>query len=229
MDTTERAATIFGILRHGRTDWNDARRIQGQTDTALNARGRTQAAQWARALAGRGWTRVVSSDLSRAVETASAIARALGCAPPEADPRLREQDWGQWTGSVVRELRAARPGEVERLEALGWGFAPPGGEARGEVLSRALAALADLHQRHPGERVLVVCHKGVRMVLGYHLHGLDPLPGIPDPLQGYSLLLAAHDGQALRPLEANAPMDTSLPPFVTTTATSRREGGGPCA
>lgn len=201
--------TVLGIIRHGRTAWNDAKRMQGHTDTQLNARGREQAAQWAADLDGRGWQRIICSDLTRAVSTAEIITQRLGL-EIIVDPRLREQDWGEWTGSTIRELRRRDPDEVARQEALGWEFTPPGGESRRRVYLRALAAMADACMRFAGERVLIVAHNGVRMVLAYGLKHLDLLPSTPNPLHGYHMLLTACRGDAFTLLGTNAPLSTNV-------------------
>ena len=65
---------LLYLVRHGETDWNRSRRIQGRTDIELNDTGREQALATSRLLARREWNAVISSPLSRALETASIIA-----------------------------------------------------------------------------------------------------------------------------------------------------------
>lgn len=152
--------TEFGLIRHGQTAWNAEKRIQGQTDTDLSATGIMQADAWGASLAQHGWTRILCSDLKRSMDTAAIINNHLGALPISTDPRLREQDWGNWVGRTVRQLRADERGEVERQEAAGWHFTPTGGESRLALLQRTMDALRDCAARHPDERILVVTHLG---------------------------------------------------------------------
>ena len=112
--------TTLLLVRHGETDWNAARRIQGSTDIPLNDTGRAQARATATGLAERmaeqyGGVRpiVVSSDLSRAHETAQIIAAELGTDVAHAYPQLRERSYGVAEGITVDEYRA-RFGEFNR-------------------------------------------------------------------------------------------------------------------
>lgn len=112
--------TTLLLVRHGETDWNAARRIQGSTDIPLNDTGRAQARGTATGLAERmaeqyGGVRpiVVSSDLSRAHETAQIIAAELGTDVAHAYPQLRERSYGVAEGLTVDEYRA-RFGEFNR-------------------------------------------------------------------------------------------------------------------
>ena len=105
--------TTLLLVRHGETDWNAARRIQGSTDIPLNDTGRAQARGTATGLAERmaeqyGGVRpiVVSSDLSRAHETAQIIAAELGTDVAHAYPQLRERSYGVAEGLTVDEYRA---------------------------------------------------------------------------------------------------------------------------
>jgi uncharacterized phosphatase len=73
--------TLIYLVRHGETEWNRQRRIQGSTDIPLNDIGREQAARTGRLLSRRDWAGIASSPLSRAFETGSIIARAVGVDP----------------------------------------------------------------------------------------------------------------------------------------------------
>lgn len=177
---------IFGMLRHGQTAWNVEKRIQGQTQHDLTGEGLAQARRWGQALAGQGWRRLLASDLSRTVQTAEAINESLQL-PMTTDARLREQDWGDWVGSTIAELRRAFPGAVEAEEERGWDFRPTEGESRGEVLARALSALGEHARNFSGVPTLVVTHRGVLKCLAYHCHGWTYLPHEPDPIKAERL------------------------------------------
>ncbi len=194
--------TVFALMRHGQTLANRDKIIQGQTDSPLSPHGLEQAEGWGASLAGRGYERILSSDLGRAVETATIVNRRLGGLPMETDPRLREQDWGRWTGLSMPGLQADDP-ELKRQEARGWDFRPPGGENRREMLARALAALDDAARRLPGSRILVVCHMGVINCVMSHLNRQNYGPGDSYFWKGYYLQIFSHDGKALKIHELN--------------------------
>ena len=204
-----RCDTLLGLIRHGRTDWNDLKRIQGHTDTDLNQTGRDQAQTWGQSLRGKGWQRIVTSDLQRARTTTEIINRALDL-PVVIDPRLREQNWGEWTGHTASQLHNITNGEVEHQQALGWDFTPPEGESRRRVYLRGLAALADACRQWPGERVLVITHMGVRMVLAYGFRQMDMLPTSTSPIIGYNVMLTACRGANFQLLQTNADIDTEV-------------------
>jgi probable phosphoglycerate mutase len=143
--------TVFALVRHGETDWNRERRIQGSTDIPLNETGREQARATGELLAGRRWTALVASPLSRAAETARIIGEHVGLGDPELEQRLAERDYGAAEGLTGPEIDATFPDGAD----------VPGREPREAVAERAVAALHDLAARHPGEAVIVVAHGGV--------------------------------------------------------------------
>lgn len=119
--------TLLTLVRHGETDWNRERRIQGSTDIPLNDTGRAQARAAAATLSGQI---VVASDLSRARETAEIIAVELGLAAPRLYAGLRERsygdaegveaadfirEWGDWHSA---EIPGAEPWPHLRVRAL---------------------------------------------------------------------------------------------------------------
>lgn len=153
------------LLRHGETEWNVARRFQGQQDSALTGRGRAQA----RAMGGlvrdlivreAGDWRLVSSPLGRAWATANEVARATGLAV-ELDERLAEVSCGDWEG-LLREDVIAEHGESPSGGELI--FRGPGGETYDDVLARLEAFLADLPPE-PERRVVAVSHGAAGRVL----------------------------------------------------------------
>lgn len=148
--------TRIDLVRHGQTDWNLERRIQGSSDIPLNDTGREQAREVGRQLARRvrrgGWTTVYASPLSRARETAELIAAELGLAAPTALPGLEERSYGAAEGMNAVEIAAAFGDDWDGV---------PGWEPNELVIARALPPLAALAEAHPGARVLVVTHGAV--------------------------------------------------------------------
>jgi alpha-ribazole phosphatase len=145
------------LVRHGETVWNVERRFQGQRDTALNARGREQARQVAERLRDEPIRAVYSSDLTRAVDTARAIAAVHGL-PVFTDAALRERNFGEWEGLSREEVIARWTEAWERWRRAE--CAPPGGEAVEEIAARVRAKIAEIVSAHPNETVVIVGHGG---------------------------------------------------------------------
>ncbi len=144
--------TTICLVRHGETDWNLNRRYQGWEDIPLNETGQEQAQLVAEAIArGPRWDAIFSSPLSRALETARAIAGLSGFDRIVEDPDLRERSYGEAEGMTADEREAAWPGLVE------W----PGLEQLDVMTARAMGALERVAERHAGERALVVAHGGL--------------------------------------------------------------------
>jgi probable phosphoglycerate mutase len=161
------------VLRHGRTGHNLDGRIQGQLDIGLDDVGLAQAAAVADALAEASPYAVISSDLSRALVTAEAIAAKAGLAVVP-DARLREISLGGWEGLTVEEARARFPDEHAAWVA-GQDKPRGGGETYREASARATACLRErIEQAPPGATVIAVTHGGTaRAALGGLLE-LDP-------------------------------------------------------
>lgn len=149
------------FVRHGETDWNREGRIQGHLDVPLNARGREQARQVAEELRGSGATLVLSSDLSRARDTAVVIAEVLGV-PLRVVPDLRERNLGVLQGKTAADLGASDGGMgfVSRM-VNDPRLHPPGGEALDAFRERVAAFVRGLVADPPAEDIVVVTHGGV--------------------------------------------------------------------
>jgi glucosyl-3-phosphoglycerate phosphatase len=147
------------LWRHGRTEWNATGRFQGQLDPPLDEEGRTQARLAAPYLVAAGLpgddTVVVSSDLSRAAETAATLTDLLGV-PLRLDARLREHGMGCWEGLTRDEVAERYPEQYADWTA-GRPVRGRGGEEPADVAERALAALVDLP---PARTAVVVTHGG---------------------------------------------------------------------
>lgn len=163
-------SVTIGLMRHAPTQWNLERRIQGQADSPLTSVGLAVSRRWGRLLRDGGWDRIVTSDLGRALATTAGICETIS-APVIREPRLREQDWGLWTGRTLTDIRTKSSDILARIEAAGWEFRPPGGESRAEVWQRARRALREAARRWSNERLLVVTHEGVLKCLLYGLAG----------------------------------------------------------
>ncbi|KTS60365.1 fructose-2,6-bisphosphatase [Microbacterium testaceum] len=166
--------TILTLVRHGETDWNSGGRIQGSTDIPLNDTGRAQARELAETLApeyaGRDVV-IVSSDLSRAAETADILADALGTTVSRRMPGLQERSYGDAEGMDAPTF----------YETYGpWHAADvPGAETWPVVRERALAALAEAVASAPeGADVIAVAHGAlIREVIMFATDGAFPREG----------------------------------------------------
>ncbi|MEO7015167.1 MAG: histidine phosphatase family protein [Leifsonia sp.] len=160
--------TRISLVRHGQTDWNLAKRIQGSSDIPLNRTGREQAEATGVALAAGTFDAIYASPLSRATETASIIAEHTGLSEPLALAAVAERSYGEAEGLTGAEILARWPE----------GTPVPGRESRDAVVERALPALLELGARHPDESIIVVSHGGVISSLVRHVtdHAL-PGPG----------------------------------------------------
>jgi probable phosphoglycerate mutase len=148
--------TELYLVRHGETDWNQQRRIQGLTDIPLNDTGREQARATGRLLSRRSWDGVFTSPLSRAFETASIIADELGLPAPTTIDALVERNYGEAEGMNFLEVERRYPNRS----------GVPGQESREDVVARVLPALRELAVTHPDQALVVVSHGGaIRSVL----------------------------------------------------------------
>jgi len=159
------------LVRHGETDWNRARRLQGHVDVPLNATGHDQAREVAERLAerfaGQALPDVYTSDLKRAAQTAQAVGRALGCTPRIAK-KLRERMFGICEGKTLVELAETHPDEV-RAYRRGQKDAIPEIEPYAEFTERTLRALRAVANR--SESAVVVTHGGLLKVALRTAHG----------------------------------------------------------
>ncbi len=166
---TPRLETVLYFVRHGESEANAAQRFAGQADSPLTALGRRQAEAVADALAALRFDRVVSSDLSRARDTAEAIAQRHGLAV-ETFRELREVDMGAAAGSQFEDARAHPDWTPDFATFLRW----PGGESLDDALSRALSVLGRIVAESPGRTICVVGHGGITRILVSHFLGLLP-------------------------------------------------------
>jgi broad specificity phosphatase PhoE len=152
------SATIF-LVRHGETDWNRDGRVQGHTDVPLNDAGRVQARALAAELATASFEAVYSSDLGRAVETATILAtpRSLEVTALAA---LREKHFGTWEGLTDVEVQERFPDAIRGH----WGDA----ETTEDMTRRVLEAICRIADAHDGAAVLVVTHGGPMRALLRH-------------------------------------------------------------
>jgi broad specificity phosphatase PhoE len=149
---------VIYLARHGQTEFNRERRIQGHVDSPLTELGVRQGKAVGRLLRDlirdpAGW-RIVSSPLGRAHATAELVAARLGGLAVELDDRLKEMSWGAYDGRLRAELEAQEP---ETFGRTGWAFDAGTGESYEAVSARVGAWLADLPPE-PERKIIAVSH-----------------------------------------------------------------------
>jgi broad specificity phosphatase PhoE len=187
------APRLVFLARHGETDWNVAGRWQGHTDVPLNANGRAQALSVAEVLRGAGLSGVVSSDLSRARETALIVGESLGVEVAYLDADLRERTFGVFEGLTRDECEQRHPAAwrawvEERRPAQG--VEPP--EAVALRVTAAIDRAADRIAR-AGAPVLLVTHGGALRAAIHSATGASP-----GPIANCAVWRMEWDGRILR-------------------------------
>ncbi|MDP1614121.1 MAG: histidine phosphatase family protein [Sulfuritalea sp.] len=155
-----RGYTRFCLIRHGETDWNSAKRIQGQIDIELNAAGVAQASALRPGLAEHSFAAIYSSDLLRAWRTAEIATSGRGLAVAPA-PTLRERHFGVLQGVTSHEARERHPEVHRHHQARTPDYDYETGESLLVFAARVTAGLDELARRHAGQKVLAFTHGGV--------------------------------------------------------------------
>ncbi|MDP4634618.1 MAG: histidine phosphatase family protein [Pontimonas sp.] len=185
--------TRFFLVRHGETEWNRLRKIQGISDIPLNDTGRSQAAALGDILSKHRFDLIVSSPLSRALETAQIVARKLGMPAPLVIQDLVERNYGEAEGSSGLELDTLYPPGTEI----------PGREDRADVTKRVVRTLHDLAIRHPEADILAVAHGAViRCVVDYAAPG-----EYSEPITNCSVHSFSHVAGSLELVAFDDPME----------------------
>jgi len=162
------------LVRHGQSEWNEQRRVQGHSGTGLTERGRVQAQHTARwVLATHPGAVLVSSDLQRCAETATALAEAMDVVPV-LDSDVRERAFGRWEGLTMAEVEELDPDLWARWRTGVDVIRQVGGESGVDLAARVVPA----YRRHvenlaDGQTVVIVTHGGP---VWHGLHALLDLP-----------------------------------------------------
>jgi len=151
----KKSTTHFFLARHGETEWNRVRRLQGTLDSPLSPAGILQAKALARSCADKNIELVVSSPLGRACKTAELCSPLLG-SNMLIDPSLIERHFGRWQSEYFDDLSDHK--HFEHIFFRVTDKAPPGGESGidcGRRIAQALQSIADNEQQ---KRILVITH-----------------------------------------------------------------------
>ena len=160
------------LVRHGQTEWNEARRFQGKTDISLSDVGRRQAQALAERLSSWRAEAVYSSPLSRALDTARAVAERHGLVPAVLE-ELHEVDFAGWEGLSIPGLKEERREDFMRWREDPFFNPPPGAEGWEDIRLRLERAVGKI-LAGPETRIVVVSHGGVMRALYSVLVGFDP-------------------------------------------------------
>jgi broad specificity phosphatase PhoE len=163
--------TVF-LVRHGRTGWNKEQVFRGHKDVPLDEVGREEARLVGKRLKGEGIKAVFSSPLSRARETAEAVARSHNVEVQIVEG-LIDLHFGEWEGQSLKEVQKQYPDLYAQWQGAPHQVIFPGGEGLAAVRSRAIKAVEKIVERHPQEAVALVSHRVVLKVLICALLGLD--------------------------------------------------------
>ena len=173
------------LIRHGETEWNRERRIQGHLDSALTPLGVAQARAGASRLAQEAIGVVIASDLARVQHTARLLVLGRNL-PLTIDENLRERSFGIGEGLRYDEVYEKYPTEDRRIGLVNSEFTLPGGEPREHFHARIKSAIARVAVSYAGQNLLVVTHGGVLGVVYRWLRGLAHSERVAIPNVGYN-------------------------------------------
>ncbi|MFZ9037131.1 MAG: histidine phosphatase family protein [Gammaproteobacteria bacterium] len=175
----------LALLRHGVTDWNLEKRVQGQIDRPLSRLGRQQLAELTLppSLAAYRW---YCSPLLRARQTAE----LLGLKDVLLEPALIEMNWGDWEGQILKPLRRKLGDSMRDNESRGRDFRPPGGESPRQVQSRLRPWLRQVAASERDSAAVV--HKGIirciyALASGWDMRGESPVDFAWDAIHQFEL------------------------------------------
>lgn len=187
----------IALIRHGRTEWNTQKRVQGTIETSLSTEGR-EAMGRLKPPAGFETARAFVSPQRRARETAA----LLGLVDPIVDVRLREQNWGKWEGLTRSEMLARDGDDCFRLAGVGMEFRPPDGESTADLAARVKGFLIDI--ANTPEDAVAVTHMGVLRTAYALATGWDMSTPMPDELDLTAALVLSIEGKSIALFQLNA-------------------------
>lgn len=210
--------TRLCLIRHGETDWNAGKRVQGQIDIPLSTLGHAQARATGNALKDEGFAAIYSSDLIRARQTAEATAHLAQPPQPHAHcplilhAGLRERHYGIFQGLTYAEAEQQHPQAYARHKARDVRFAPDGGESLLTLIARLNSTFDEIVRRHAGAAVAIFTHGGVLDIVHRQASGSELTTprdfGIPNC--GISWIEVLHGHWTLLSWGERAHLDQSL-------------------
>lgn len=178
------------LVRHGQSEWNAEKRLQGQADIGLSENGIQQAEALREVIQSIKPCKAITSDLRRARHTAS----LLGFPGAVPTPGLREISVGDWTGRLIPEIIADDPEGYAEWRA--GTVSPPAGESWTQFVERVCGVIETYRGEQSISNLLVVCHGGVIRALLDHYLSMTPASIIPvGPASLTALRMPRRDGQ----------------------------------
>lgn len=169
---------LLSTVRHGLTELNRDKRVGGRVDVPLIEKGREQARVAREAFEGTPFDVIISSPLSRALETAEIV---TGASRDEisTDEGCIERSFGEMEGMYPSDVRKRLPHvEYTRIGGVNYSLNPPGGETFEELHARARKFLSRTVDEHAGKRVLLFAHENFLQQLHGAIRGLGPMESL---------------------------------------------------
>ena len=160
------------LIRHGETEWNSQKRMQGHSNSDLSSVGQAQIQALGQWMKNVPFDHIYSSDSLRAKQTAEAITQFSGH-ELKIDLRLREKNLGVFEGLTSEEARERHPEVFRLFKTAGSKYVIDEGESTQQLQDRALEIVNEIRIKHPEERVLLVTHGGFIRVVMKHSLGLS--------------------------------------------------------
>ena len=160
------------LIRHGETEWNSQKRMQGHSNSDLSSVGQAQIQALGQWMKNVPFDLIYSSDSLRAKQTAEAITQFSGH-ELQFDQRLREKNLGVFEGLTSEEARERHPEVFRLFKTAGSKYVIDEGESTQQLQDRALEIVDEIRIKHPEERVLLVTHGGFIRVVMKHSLGLS--------------------------------------------------------
>jgi probable phosphoglycerate mutase len=160
------------LIRHGETEWNSQKRMQGHSNSDLSLVGQAQIQALGQWMKNVPFDLIYSSDSPRAKQTAESITQFSGH-ELQFDQRLREKNLGVFEGLTSEEARERHPEVFRLFKTAGSKYVIDEGESTQQLQDRALEIVNEIRIKHPEERVLLVTHGGFIRVVMKHSLGLS--------------------------------------------------------
>ena len=160
------------LIRHGETEWNSQKRMQGHSNSDLSSVGQAQIQALGQWMKNVPFDLIYSSDSLRAKQTAEAITQFSGH-ELQFDQRLREKNLGVFEGLTSEEAMERHPEVFRLFKTAGSKYVIDEGESTQQLQDRALEIVNEIRIKHPEERVLLVTHGGFIRVVMKHSLGLS--------------------------------------------------------
>lgn len=161
---------LIYMIRHGRTDWNDQRRIMGREQVPLNEKGREMVEAVAGQLATEDISAIYSGTLARTKETARILASSWGAKIIE-EPRLDESAYERWVGKKYNELKGDHDFDLYSKAPTESRFSE--GEGMADIQKRVLAVIDRIAEEKQGIKTALVSHADVIKPVITHYLGMD--------------------------------------------------------